>query len=382
MVEVSLTGTNAQASIIEPKWSQQGWRVISRSQSTSMQIYGRQQSVSVNYTFKVKPTKTGRLTLGPFKGSGAASGAVSTTKAIQVNQQAPQMSNAQSQRNDRYAVVRWEVNDKEIWLGERIDVKLMLYVNRQLRLTSFTPPEINLQGFWVEDLETQQRSPQVRMKGYVYLQQEIKRSLLSPLKVGVQTLPQMTVDLGLSNRGFFSEEDSLTQKIEAVKINVKALPKPAPKGFQGLNVGEVNIKAMVDRTRVRQDEGIQLHIHTTTTGMLTNTPAIDLPFIDGIRSFPPTQRESKQEQGKKLISKRTQTWLLKPTREGKVKIPSIKMVYFDTKTGRYKTAKTRSFTIKVKGGNPSKVAQQTPIATPSKQGQSTRKMQATRDQSL
>ena len=349
-VTLELVGVSSGARIIEPSWSAQGWSVVSRSQSTSMQLFGRRQSLEIRYTYLLKPKKTGRLSLGPFKGGGSAEGIISEVKTVTISEGPPKVSKNQSKLYSKYALLKWNVKKKTLWLGERVEAILKVYVNRQLRLTRFTPPEINLRGFWVEDLETQQRSPKVRMGGEVYSQQEIKRSLLTPLKAGTVSLPGISADLSVSNLGFFSEEESFTQSAAEVTLTVKPLPPNPPKGFGGLTVGEVKLSATMDRNRVRIDEGIQLHLQTQTTGLLTNTPTLDLPFIEGMKSFPPTQRESTREVQGKIVSTRTQTWLLKPTREGRVKIPSLSLVYFDPILGQYRVARTRTLTAIVKGG--------------------------------
>jgi tetratricopeptide (TPR) repeat protein len=354
-VEMSLEGSR-NANIAEPAWATQGWSVVSRSQSTSMQLFGRQQSLEMTYTYTLKPTRVGELDIGPFEGEGVASGLTSNALRVKVTEGAPKVSAEQARVYDSYALLRWEPKKTEVWLGERVEVALALYVNTQLRVTHFAPPDINLQGFWVEDIEADQRSRRARVGQQTYYRQDVKRSLLSPLRAGELPLPGVSATLRVSSLGFFSEEDELTQSAPVVPVIVKPLPPGAPSDFKGPAVGSVRAQLTVDRTRVRLDEGVQLNIITTTDGLLSNTPPFELPVVEGLRSFTPTSRESHTERDGKTLSTRTQTWLLKPTRPGGVTIPELRLPFFNPVTGQYEVATTPATRLEVSGGDPAKAA--------------------------
>ena len=347
-VEVSVNNGSLNGELLEPNWSAQGWSRLGRSQSTQMQFINGRQSMQLVYQYQLRPTRVGQLKIGPFKGTGGLSNLVSNVEVVQVSEKTPKLTRTQIEEQNKYAFLRWEVDEKEVWLGQAIQAKLVLYTNRQLRLTRFPLPEITLKDFWIQDLEEpQKRSPKVRIKGYVYQKREVRSNLLSPLKVGEVSLPEVSVDMGLSEFGFYSKEMSLLQTAPSVKIKVKALPSPAPKGFSGSNVGHVKLKAYADRTRVRLDEGIQFHVQVQTTGLLANTPALELPFIEGFKIFPPTQRETEDVNRKR--NTRTQTWLLQPVQAGRWTIPSLTLPYFDPVLGKYQVAKTKAISIQIIG---------------------------------
>ena len=348
-VVAEIAGVTNQARLIEPSWGEQGWQVLGRSQMTQMQIINRSRSLEVTYTYQLRPTRQGTLVIGPFKGAGTARGLVSNTLKIKVSAKAPPRSQAEKQKNNQYAQIKWKVDKQEVWLGERIDASLVVYVRNKLRLTDLSVPDINLQGFWAEEAEPPRRSPFVSLQGATYSQKVIKRDLLTPLKAGALSLPSFDVNLVVGTHSFFTETQEVPQTVPSLKIKVKALPPNAPKGFRGPTVGQVQVQAMLDRKRVRADDGVQLNIKTTTTGLLANTPAIELPYVKGLRIFPPTERTNTQNVGGKVRSVRTQTWLIKPERSGRFTIPKVSLPFFNPRTGEYDFAKSRALTFTVVG---------------------------------
>ena len=364
-VVAEIAGTTSQARLIEPSWSEQGWQVLGRSHMTQMQIINGSTSLEVTYTYQLRPTRMGDLLIGPFKGSGTARGLVSNVLNIKVSDKAPPRSQAEKRQNNQYAQIKWNVDKEEVWLGERIDASLVVYVRNKLRLTDLSVPDINLQGFWAEEADPPRRSPFVSLQGNTYSQKVIKRDLLTPLKAGELSLPSFDVNLVVGTHSFFTETQEVPQTVPPLKIKVKALPPNPPRGFRGPTVGQVQVQATLDRTRVRADEGVQLNIKTTTTGLLANTPAIELPYVEGLRIFPPTERTNTQNFGGKIRSVRTQTWLIKPERSGQFTIPKISFPYFDPRRGEYNFAKSRPLRFTVIG-EPKAQAQAT--GTPSLKG--------------
>jgi len=347
-VEVKLEGSLSGANLDEPNWAQQGWTVVGRYQQSSMQIFNAQRSLKVTYSYQLKPIKSGTLSLGPFKGTGSASGLESERVQVKVYDGAPVVTESQKKRNKRYAIMRWESDKEELWLGERVDVTLALYVNTELRITQYLKPDLDLSGAWLEEVEPSSRSSRARLGSDIYYRKEAEHKLISPLKAGTFTLPKLSTGLGLSTLGFMSAEEEITVETPAKELRVKPLPPNPPKGFKGPAVGEIKIEALIDRTRLRVDEGVQLTVKTTTNGLLHNTPTLELPYIDGLKSFTPTLREDKQRgRGNKIV--RSQTWLLKPTRVGAVEIPGLSLPYFDPKEGAYKIARTPAIKLKVVG---------------------------------
>ena len=174
-VEVSISNGSIEGELIEPNWNKQGWSRLGRSQSTQMQFVNGRQSMQLVYQYQLRPTRVGSLKIGPFKGTGSLKNLRSNVETVQVSEKAPKLSKQQIEEQNKYAFLKWEVDEKEVWLGQAIKAKLVLYVNRQLRLTRFPLPEINLKDFWIQEVEEpQKRAPKVRVNGYVYQKRRLK----------------------------------------------------------------------------------------------------------------------------------------------------------------------------------------------------------------
>lgn len=350
-VSATLNGQGyGDPNIAEPNWYEQGWEVINRSQSTSMRMINRRTDVEITYQYRLRPLKQGSLSVGPFKVIlDQNQEIVSNVLSINVYQGPAKV--AQSDRGiNRYAFIRWEVDQKDLFPGQAFTARLMVYVNQQIRLTHFRPSEINLEGFWMQQIESKNsRNPYVRINGITYQQQEAASYILFPLKAEALKLPEVQAEMRISTLNFFAQDESITRVADAIELNVSPLPPNAPTGFKGLTVGKVSLIASMDKTKVKADEVIQFNLITQINGTLANTPAFEFPEVDGFKVFPPTEKTQNREQQGQLITTRQQTWLLKPTIGGKIKIPPFSMAYFDPQLKQYQVANTREFEIEVIG---------------------------------
>jgi hypothetical protein len=153
----------------------------------------------------------------------------------------------------------------------------------------------------------------------------------------------------ISTLNFFAQDEQITRVADAIELNVSPLPANAPPSFKGLTVGKLILTASMDKTRIKADEVIQFQLLTQINGTLANTPAFEFPDIEGFKVFPPTEKTQNREQQGQIITTRQQTWLLKPTIGGKIKIPSFSMGYFDPQLKQYQVASTRDFEVDVMG---------------------------------
>jgi hypothetical protein len=350
-INVSIKGNfSSTPSIIEPNWYEQGWDVSSRSQSTSISIINGKRDLVIAYRYRIRPLKQGVLKLGPFQTQFNGNLISSNEESITVTA-GPPKAQAGEKGVNQLAFMRWEISENELFLGQAVTVKLMVYVNQQLRLSYFKPTEINLEGFWSQSLDDdqQQRSPYVKINGMNYQQQEAASYILFPLKAGELALPQVQAEMRIARMSFFSEEEEILRIAEAKPIKVKALPTGAPTTFKGLTVGKVVLQAAIDRNRLNADESFQYTLTTQIEGLLANTPPFEMPQIDGFKIFTPSEKTQTRVQNQRLITVRQQTWLIKPSKGGSLTFPPIQISYFDPQLAQYQTATTRDFKIEVTG---------------------------------
>lgn len=334
------------------------WQIMGQMERTGFDgAAGVQQRVII---LTLKPLKAGELTIGSFALKGPDGEAKSQPITIRIgdgnggangggNGSAP--TEATPEAPDALAFLRWEVARTELWLGEPAEVELVLYYNRQLRVTDATAPEINLEGFWTQELQGRGERRLVQFGNEVFVREPLAHRLLVPIKSGALNLTGVGMRLTVAQvQGIRRGSQAIERQAEVVPLNVKALPEAGrPTGFKGPAVGRLQLDAGADRTQVKAADGLQLTVTTQIEGMLQNVPAVELPDLPGFRVFPPSDAEQSALQNGKLRGVRRQTWLLRPEKNGDLVIPALTLPYFDPTSGQYAIARTRPITVQATG---------------------------------
>ncbi|MEZ4467003.1 MAG: BatD family protein [bacterium] len=330
------------------------WQIVGQLERTSFDGARGVQQRLIQLT--LQPRKAGAITIGPFVLKTADGEVRSAPITVQVGGgggSADGSSGGLATPNapDRIAFLRWEVPQTELWLGEQTEAELVLYYNRQVRLTDATPPDVNLEGFWTLDRQGREDRRLVQMGEEMFVRQPLGLWQLVPIKAGDLTLPAAPMQLTVTQAiGLRRSNQRLERAAEGQTIHVKALPEAGrPKSFKGPAVGALTLEAGADRTQVKASEGIQLTVTTQVEGMLQNVPAVELPELPDFRVYPPSDVEQSAVRNGRLRGTRRQTWLLRPTRDGDLIIPSLQLPYFNPTTGQYSIARTSPLTIRASG---------------------------------
>jgi hypothetical protein len=287
------------------------WQIVGQMERTGFDgAAGVQQRVIV---LTLKPLKAGELTIGSFTlkgpdgevksqpitiriGNGAANGNPNGNP----NGSAP--TEPTPEAPDALAFMRWELDRTELWLGEPTEVELVLYYNRQVRVTDATAPEINLEGFWTQELQGRGERRLVQFGNEVFVREPLAHRLLVPIKSGALSLAGVGMRLTLAQvQGNRRGSQAVERLAPEIPLNIKALPEAGrPAGFKGPAVGRLVLEAGADRTQVKAADGLQLTVTTQIEGMLQNVPVIELPDLPGFRVFPPSDAEQSAVQNGKL----------------------------------------------------------------------------------
>ena len=211
------------------------------------------------------------------------------------------------------------------------------------------------------------------VNGRQYRVQRLVGYRLIPLQAGSRSLPQVSMVIELSSvrrrrGGIFGGQELVPWgevKAESgpFSLAVRALPEQGrPKGFNRTSVGATSLSAKLSQRRIRADSGVDLTIETKTTGLLENFAPIEVINLDDFEVYPgqtrtvsspdSSGRSSRNSNFRAPISKRIQTFLLRPKKTGRLKVPSISLNYFDPNTESYRTAKTIPLSVRVTGQLP------------------------------
>lgn len=347
----------SSGNLVSPSLS--AWQIVSQFESTTFDSRAGERRRVLN--LNLQPLKTGAIVIQPFVlrtatgehrsnpititvGGGGGGGAGPT------NTQPDPVDPATVP--DRAAFVRWETEVKgPLWLGQQFEAQLVFYYNLQVRLRGAEMGDVKLEGFWTHDRKASSGRRRVQIGEDIFVRETLLHYQLVPIRAGEIELPKVGIELTADqSSGFDRRRVSAKRESAAVPIVVRPLPADGqPADFKGPAVGKLTLQAGADRTRVKAGEGVQFSITTTIDGMLQNVPPIELPEIDGFRVFPPSSNETVRLFNDRLRGVRRQSWLMRPTRNGALTVPSIAISYFDPETGRYHVARTRALDVVASG---------------------------------
>ena len=197
------------------------------------------ESIKVNYDGKDYQTE--RITINVTKG--------------QNNNIAPPSAKPSSNANSKL-FARISCSKTSPYIGENILVKYKIYQSsyhiRNIEITDYELPMIN--DFWTELIEPKNKQwneEQEIINGISYRVFTLKKEIISPQKSGKLTIPAFEVST-VVNRDFFNRGTSKLIKSNQPILNVKKLPKNAPKSFKG-QVGKgykMNVKISKEELNV------------------------------------------------------------------------------------------------------------------------------------
>jgi len=361
-----------------------GWGVVGRSSQIRMDGFSGTQTEVLRLTLQAQAT--GDLKIGEFRLTTSSDLYVSQPIVIKVTdpQQSALQSRPRSRRPtanqptsavssgvrkplpppdpsatsapDNVAFLSWVVDRQTAWLGQAVTAKLYVHYNERAGIRRFSMGKVDLAGFWNEKRDDQRRGRRraETIDGIRFIREAVAEYTLYPLRAGALELPAAGATLTVGSR---RRSSRIERTAEPLPIIVKPLPRDGrPKHYRGMTVGRTSLKAKIDRRRIRADEGVQLTVETRIEGLLQNVPAIELPDLEGFQVFPSNTEERSESRGARQTNVRTQTWLLRPRKGGRLAIPSLSLAYFEPAAGIYRTAKSAPLVVDVRG-TPKEIAE-------------------------
>ncbi len=375
-IEISYSVENmGNGQFIPPKLD--NFAVVSGpNQYQSMQWINGKSSSILRYSYTLRPTKTGKLTL---KGAGFKTRKKTINAPsiyITVSGKIPQSPNQaimpkNGNTNDPRLKAdtnvvqmpdlfyRIEVDTNRVYLGQQATVAYSLYtVNYITNYSSVTTP--NLQGFWVQDISPSRITPTTLTIGNkVYQKYVIKKYALFPQRTGELEIDPMELEVSVrqiarnSRRSFFRHYNTINKKLkcEGRKLAVYPLPdKGKPNNFNG-TIGNFKINVRPDRTSCKVNEGITLNVGIIGNGNLKLIESLNLDLPDNFEVYDPTVSENIYEQNNVVMGTKSFEYLLVPKEEGEYTIPSIPFTYYNPATERYETKKSKPLKLTIYPSN-------------------------------
>ncbi len=310
-------------------------------------------------TFILIPKKDGELVIEAIKVN--YGGEEFTTDRIIINVTQGQnsaknnSSNSNNSNNNEKLFARITCSKKNPLIGENIIVKYKIYQSvyhvRNIEITDYDLPMSN--DFWTELIEPknkQWKEDQEIINGIQYSVFTLKKEIISPQKTGKITIPAFEVST-LVNRDFFNRGVSKKLKSNTIKLNVKPLPKNAPKSFNGQIGSNYKLKVDVTKKELKVDDALDLSIEISGKGNLKQLSIPKINFPQDLEQYPQDIKSKINITSNGIFGSKKVSQLLIPRFHGDYEIPKIEFSYFDINLRKYKVLTHPAIKIKVNKNN-------------------------------
>ena len=320
--------------------------------SSQYNLSGNQFSVSVTWTYVLKPKKVGQFTMSDIHISHGNKTYPADPVTIQVlpkSKKTPQTQSTQDTFIDPFSSsthkVEASVDNSRPYVNEQI-----IYTFRYLytaRIPSFNTPKYtppSLRQFWTAELERKQGRRQV-IDGTLYRIEEIQVGLF-PITAGKVTIEPAKLSLPTAaGRGL--PQSSKVLITNPVEVNVRPLPQgDKPVNFVG-TVGQYRIHSQTDRPTIEAGDGFTLRVQVSGIGNIETMHDPTVPALPNMAIYDPQITDAIGVVDSKVQGSRTYEYVIIPSKEGRWTIPVIDYPYFDPKTESYQIARSVPITINV-----------------------------------
>lgn len=350
---LSLTlSTSDDVSDLDPDTSViRDFDILSQSSSSMMQFVNGKMSVNKSVTIELSPKKTGTLAIPAIKVTSGSE--IAHTKLIEINVREDR-SPVSDRTEDGENFAESRLSRSVIYMGQPVIYNFSLYFREQIARPNLTLPDF--QDFTSTEIKSPSSYTKT-IKGVPYNVLE-KNVLLTPRKPGHYTFdPALLVYESASGvtRDFFGFPQQRLQResirTKAMAIEVKKLP-PVPDGlvFSGF-VGDLSVKTGIEKTDLKTGDSGTLTIEFEGKGGRTGDigrPDVKIPSSFKVYPDEPELREDSGSEG--FSGKKIFRMALVPTEPGRFVIEPLKITFFDSDSGIYKTAKTEPVNITVSQG--------------------------------
>lgn len=341
------------------------------SVSSKTQIINFQSEQSTTWTTTLFPRKTGKFTIPAFTIEGVSSQPI----FIEV---IPVPTGQNQPARDFF--ITTEVNNTESYLQQQLQYTVKLYLATGIERGSLQPPTLiqsQIQQIGEDkqytDIQNGKRYQIIERTFAIIPQQSGDLTIRGPIFSGEVLAPNTSTRFGMFNR---------TTPINRVgpDIDVTVLPIPSDIDYPWLP------SEFVDLTEEWQSDTFVVGEPVTRTLVLTaaglveeQIPEIEQFYPPDFKTYPDQASTATVERDKKLISQRTESIAVIPTKVGKTILPEVTVPWFNVKTKKTEFATIPARQIDVM---PATVTEQGSTAVPSAIQPQTTPLDATQTQEI
>lgn len=284
------------------------------------------------WSVKLMTRKEGQYTIPSFTVAGFSSQPIS----LKVEKRAADAD----KNNDIF--IKTQLSSNSLYVQEAGVYTLKLYLAKELLDGSLSTP--SMENAQLTQLGKQSEGYElVDGKRYLVITREY---LIQPQKSGAYTI-QAPIFQGRIQENYRQLEVSAVGEDQQIEI------KPIPEDYKGTwlpsELVNLNDEWQPDNKTVEVGEPITRTITLTALGVTKEQlPDINMPTIDGIRSYPDKKENNNAVRDGRVVSQQTASYALLPQKPGTYTLPEVKLPWFNTKLNRISVATIPARTITVK----------------------------------
>ncbi len=361
------------------------------SRSMSTQIINGQISSSLSFIYILSADVEGTYTIEPARitvdGNVLSSNPI-TIKVVKGSKKASQQGQTDSQEKSlsqqAYDIIkdnlfiRLYVDKTQAYLGETITATYKIFVHPDLNIVNISVPKMpSFNGFWTQDFGIKELKFSTEIiNGIPFKVADLKQVVLIPQQTGVLAIDPMEIEFVVRllikqqqrkryrdpfdmlfddpffNDPFFSnryKDFPFTVRSKPVQIKVLGLPSPQPVDFRG-GVGSMQLKAWLDKDRVKTGEVATLRVEISGSGNLKLLSPFSLNLPNDIDTYEPKVIDKTSISPTGINGTLTFEYYLVPKNPGQFKIEPVKFAYFNLAKKEYVTLSSQPFTLNVEQG--------------------------------
>jgi hypothetical protein len=324
------------------------------------------QSSSITYQYQILPTKTGKISIGPF--SYSAEGQTTTIPAIEIEVLAPDGNatpEGQAQQWSELLFAKITIDEPNVYNQQIFDVTFSIYsrglnMARDIGLANMPSSGLSLGSFreiqggrevvnnQVYDVRRFRGKAQALGSGTFKLEPVLQAQIIVPRERRRSRDPFGMFDDSFFDNPFFGnvQTQPVNVKPEPVDISVRPLPTQGqPPSFAGA-VGQFNFDVQAKPLDLNVGDPITLTMQIAGHG---NIDAIGAPLVTGgdlFKTYEPKllgkEGDEASGNGRKVFEQ-----VIIPKSDAVKELPALTFSFFDPATGQYRTLTRGPFPLTV-----------------------------------
>lgn len=345
------------------------------------------QTYSATYTATLRAEKEGSFSYGPITVGGqksnkvnytigGASANLSSSQGSQKTQQGDSDGSVDKPKyigkGDGNLFLRATVSTTNAYEQQAIVYTVKLYTTYDAIKFVGATESPKFDGFVVE--ESKDISSSLSFENYQgksYATAVIARYIIFPQMTGSLKVTGNKYTIAVDRREYFHDSFfgnlsfstplQLNVTPNDLVINVKSLPEPKPADFSGA-VGKFKLTSDLKNTDFKSNQAGAIEYVLEGTGNIkyVQLPDLSALYPPELEIYTPVTKQDVTVGSTNVSGKVSFDYSFMPLEEGDFRIPDVRLVYFNTETGRYENSVAKGYTIHVGKGTAAKGGSTTP----------------------